>query len=74
MEISEKLVMFSNVQNIENYFANVLGRLDLKAAREEGKLPLQPISLLLLDIDMPGKTRMIEVNAIKNQYKLINKN
>ena len=50
MGISHKLITFSDGKEVIDYFEKLLNRLDLQSYEE---IPLQPVSLLLLDINMP---------------------
>lgn len=47
--LAEKLVLFSNGLEVVNYFTKILENIDVR--REEKTV--QPVSLLLLDINMP---------------------
>ena len=65
MGISEKLIMFSDGQNVAEYFDGILDALDVDSPRQEGLPPHQPVSLLLLDINMPILSGMEALQRIK---------
>ena len=68
----KKLIIFSNGKEVANYFEGVLNGLDISRAQKEGKLPLHPVTLLLLDINMPILTGIEALVLIKNKYRIIN--
>ncbi len=43
--LAERLVMFANGQEVVDYFDELLD--------DKNEIPIQPVSLLLLDINMP---------------------
>ena len=71
MGISEKLIMFSDGQNVAEYFDGVLDKIDVTSPRTNPQ-PLQPVTLLLLDINMPILNGMEAFNRINNKYNEIN--
>ena len=79
MGISEKLVLFSDGKNVSDYFDEVLDALDLSyknANKSQGSdkvnPTLQPVALLLLDINMPIMTGMEVMLKLKKKYNEIN--
>ena len=71
MGISEKLIMFSDGQNVAEYFDGILDSIELSHLDEENRV--QPVSLLLLDINMPMLTGMEAIKRIKVKYEEANK-
>lgn len=71
MGISEKLIMFSDGQNVAEYFDGILDAIDIQSPRN-GTKPLQPVTLLLLDINMPILNGMEAFDRIKKKYNEIN--
>ena len=52
MKIAEKLITFNNGQDVLEYFEKELSKITLESISTY-TLPFQPVSLLLLDINMP---------------------
>ena len=51
--IEENLVVHQDGAAVVLYFEELLKSLNIDAAARQNKLPLQPVTLLLLDINMP---------------------
>ena len=67
--LAHRLVMVSNGQEVLDYFDNVLENLDLEQDRA---VPLQPVSLLLLDINMPLLSGLQTLVLLKEKFKKLN--
>ena len=63
--LASKLIIFSNGSEVVNYFTNLLDQPVVSQMK-------QPISLLILDINMPGLNGLECAANIKKQYKEIN--
>lgn len=66
----EKLAVFTDGQSVVNHVFEVLDNLDLRL--KDNKPVIQPISLLLLDINMPQLTGIEACKQIRRKYDEIN--
>ena len=65
--LAKRLVMLSNGQEVIDYCDKLYE--DLYRSQTEGELPLQPVALLLLDINMPIKNGIETLLVIKEKFK-----
>ena len=65
--ISDKLRMFSNGKQVTDYFESILSGIEL----QDGAI-IQPVSLLLLDINMPVINGIQAFQSITAKYKQLN--
>ena len=69
--ISNKVAMFSDGKALTDYIDQVLNDLDL-SDHVAGQRPLWPISLILLDINMPIMNGFDTMKLVKEKFRLIN--
>ena len=62
--ISDKLVLFSDGKNVVDFINGTLDAISIRDL-EEGEKPLNPITLLLLDINMPVLDGVSVVTALR---------
>ena len=68
MGIPEKLKLFSDGKAVADYFESLLN--DIESEQEE--FCIQPVSLLLLDINMPIENGIEALARIKQAYLRLN--
>ena len=68
--ISDKLTIFSDGKNVVDHFKEILDDIANQAVVE--RKPIQPVSLLLLDINMPIKSGLEAIIDIKEKYRVVN--
>ena len=71
MGISNKLIMFSDGEEVVDYFDVLLDNLDTQTQSDE-QPTLQPVSLLLLDINMSILNGIETLKQVKDKFKTIN--
>ena len=71
MRLSEILTMFNNGQDVVDHFKTELDKIDIDKLQNE-KLPIQPVSLLLLDINMPLLDGFETLKAVKGLFDQLN--
>ena len=71
LEIKDKLLVFSDGQEVFDYIEDVLNYLKQEPV-DFSERPIQPISLLLLDINMPNITGLEALKMIKQKYREVN--
>ena len=69
LEISDNLLVFSNGQEVLDNIESLLLTLDAKEVTQES---IQPISLLLLDINMPIMNGFEVLPLAKEKFRLLN--
>ena len=62
--VAERLVMFANGQEVVDYFDKLLNDIDLNSV----STVIQPVSLLILDINMPIKNGIDTMRAIREMF------
>ena len=70
--IEEKLKIFSDGRRVVDYISEVIDDLDSSSGGVATKWPVQPVTLLLLDVNMPILTGMEAMKMIRDKYKQIN--
>ena len=70
IDILEKLVVFSDGEPTVAYFEQVLGELNASTVEKQEKV-IQPVSLLILDLNMPYNG-LEAIKSIKNLYEKTN--
>ena len=62
--------MFSNGQEVITHFDKLLKELELN----EDTTVVQPVSLLILDLNLPGMNGIKTMKKVRDMYKLFNRN
>ena len=70
--IEENLVVHQDGAAVVQYFEELLKSLNINAAGRANKLPLQPVSLLLLDINMPILTGIEVMQKVEAMFQKMN--
>ena len=65
MKLPDRLITFSDGKEVIDYFENLLNVLDSQGHEER---PVQPVSLLLLDINMPIINGIETLKQIKGKF------
>ena len=71
LEIADKLVTFRNGQDVIDYIGEILKN-ECDEALRDGETTIQPITLLLLDINMPILDGFETLKKAKDLYRLAN--
>ena len=69
--IQDRLITFSNGKDIVDYIDNALSEV-IKNAQTSSQRPIWPVSLVLLDINMPTQNGIQTLKIIKQKFSQIN--
>ncbi len=64
-------MIFSDGIEVSEYINGILDDIEMESSQERQQL-LQPVSLLLLDINMPNLNGIQALNLIKQRYEEVN--
>ena len=70
MGIADKLVKFSNGKEVVDFIEAKIDEIDIN--RSGARLPLLPVALLLLDINMPVMNGLDASKIIQDKFNYVN--